>query len=995
MWNKKSDKTYIIDFVKKLEPTFCIPEWVFGIQNSDRQFHQEKKNHGNEKQFGNIKNPVKHEELWPHTQFYKSLEKRFVWKPLSLENGQKDYRVYYSIVNRLDYLEKLNIQFRYKKEPSKSHSKPFLEFEKRIRSIQDSYMYLILHMVTKNQFRDSQLLNCSNEISALEMYSPFEGDHKSFTVEDLPNLTSIAYNCNFWSDNVENPFLTGLDKNVDTVVDKIRAIFNKAIPKPCGTRLITTSTVKGWMKEGHVDIFRCIHRMTLASLLGVYDHCTEIPDFDARYKIYQYFAFIPPNPKQFGDWVAQNKLMWIYMIREYVFWTIKFLPELDSYLSSRYYYKSVVSNVFNAMDVIRKTFSRNVFESINCIDRTDDMNNSMHDFFLNESPYHEGSTFLTSRRKFVAGKSWFSFCNSYLEQINKANPNNWPRVKNEPFIDKFSKILDAIELEFFYTGKVESPDISLEIQVLDGILSRIPQSDPVGYEFLAIHFGVDETFIQKLREAEIYYEYETERSEFPKLANILLCKGKRDFLITTYFFRSLRKRNAIHVYTLPAEIANIQIKNFRKLFKIEDPEKPLPEEAGRYYICMSCGNLKSSVMTYNSGSTLNEEEKKYRSKAARAALRSSGIILNIENGHIYCNPTKTKNRNKSKKDISLQSVTKNKKRSNFENSNDDDEDDDDDDDTNSSSTPILSEYTSLFNDTHEQIVNLNKSSRPNHDFFSDEEDKDEEDEDEDEDEDEEDNDEDEEDENEDEDEDDEDEDGQSQNDKEESDGINFSNEFSTVRVENKKIENIVNKKKNESEEKKKAKYNKKQQQNCQCKTSPVNQVFMIGHAINIKNKMTVLLCPHCLTPTRLSRRNFQGLGGHLSCGCKQDEPEPIVCLVCFRVETKNEKFSMRRIFIDESPDPIICSVPLCNKQSCSAWVRNWSADILPLSSIERAREENLYTSKIGNVVFFRKQNQNVGPYKALKLALSNEAFEKRKNKQQIKNGKDNDIDEKQ
>lgn len=986
LYNKIPEKQRLIDFFG----ADMIPDWLFPPDPTSDNFKQ----------------------VWPHTQFYRdkfpadptspqytdnwTAPQRYLWKPLDIANGLEDYRIYYTMVNRMDYFERL-IAHRYS-DPNRQFDQKYIAMEQTARAAQDWYIQLALHMMMKNQFTDTELV-ARRPISALDMYGPHL--KLSFTVEEIPDFSIVINNCRFWGDEVDSPFTMDSDGHIDPEMTALIAAENKFIPHSCNRRSVITTVLKAWIKYGHINVYRCYLRIVIASLLGVYEHCAQIANFSARLKIYKWFIMMSPSPFQFAEWMSSNKFLTIYAVREHMFWTVKHLHALYDFLSERYYYRSVVYNINKSMDKVRKRFNRYVVDSRDCLPRMDDMGNSLDDFFRKEQCHSEFDVFVASQKKLQPGKAWFDWAEHFLDRSNKKNPDSWPRVMAESFTKKMVRTFAEYEIAYICSGRVSREDISKKSKILEACFERIAKdSDYNDYHALSLDpFKVSELSVCDIEMAETLYERETSRSEVGKAVAKLLTRGVEDFLIFQHFFKIKYAREVVSVYPLPLDWTKLQVEKFHELYNTRIGDA-LPPSAGLYYVCTSCGNIRSVTIEYNSGNNLTEKQLKRREKMKKSSLCCDGIQIDVTTGRKYCLPSKSKAG--AKKRGATPSISKyvnvsggNSDVSALQQFEDEEGVDDNDDDREEivelipddqiSELPTLDDLLGIDDDDDD---NDDEDEDDNPENFSSDEDDDD---------------------NKRNKEGDEDDDSESDNESSDDDddedstddekqssvkktqhykkskpskkkntrpkrNVKFDSStlttptVSTESMQNtmetttasdasisttKKIEKDVTVlRSKEREAKNRAKHLRQKSLIAECSITELWPVNMIGQLL-VLEKHIVVLCPHCLAVTRFSRYNFSGLGGEFSCGCKKVKEAPIRCTLCFKKTTEETRLFFF-VFDDERDSPCVRKMPFCNSSECK-WIKGWTQTFLKLSIIKKSYKENWYTSKMGTTGerFFR------------------------------------------
>jgi hypothetical protein len=326
------------------------------------------------------------------------------------------YRLYVTVANRLDYLERLICRLESagnetdETGQSLSDSEAFRNLILSLRSFQDRYQLISLHMELKNQYLDHELFaevdifegnrrykrddpeRCTQDlhfdytISPFSMFPPTE--RSVFDLEEVPDLPLIAY-CQFWGGSVDLPVK-------DPAMVELIDMLSKALPFACKGRSVTSILPNKWMKHENVTknvtIYRVMCRLIIASLLGCYPHCKITANFHVRRKTYRDFYLISPDPDVLAQWISNNKYLIVYIMREYLLYYIQLLPGINIYMMENYYWGSIVQNTFQGMDDIRErtnkiSLQRDRYGVMPVSLLRDNMFETIWDTFISESVY--------------------------------------------------------------------------------------------------------------------------------------------------------------------------------------------------------------------------------------------------------------------------------------------------------------------------------------------------------------------------------------------------------------------------------------------------------------------------------------------------------------------------------------------------------------------------------------------------------------------------------
>ncbi len=285
-----------------------------------------------------------------------------------------------------------------------------------LRSIQDQYQLLSLHMELRNVYTDDSVngrmgydspihseRGDSNPeyrfgITPLYMFAPMI-KHSIFDLEELPDLFILVSYCKFWGDKLELPF-----NNIELV--KLVALLSKALPYPCKGRSVTSILPNSWTskkmnnkynrnsneggtipnsdthtatmddeegEDGDLNfddsiqngatndnslIYKVMSRLILASKLGIYPHCKISANFKVRRKLYREFYLTPPSAEKLSAWISKNKYLVIYIMREFLFYCIQSISAINQFMKEKYYFNDIVTNAYQAMDEVRERTNR-------------------------------------------------------------------------------------------------------------------------------------------------------------------------------------------------------------------------------------------------------------------------------------------------------------------------------------------------------------------------------------------------------------------------------------------------------------------------------------------------------------------------------------------------------------------------------------------------------------------------------------------------------------
>jgi hypothetical protein len=636
-----------------------------------------------------------------HAGYYKGALHPYAWCPVRHPPGHPElYGIYYTLVNRIDYLERL-VQL---------GGGPRGPCYGALRELQDRYQMLSLHMELKNQYTNAELLERprkegaggAEDPSPAELYWPSEDT--AITREELPDLFLHSFYLKFWGDAVDLPWS-------DPQVLKIVDLLSKALPFPCKSRSVSTILPEDWFGEENTLVFRVVLRIILGGLLGLYEHCRVSANFHARRAVYRSFCLVLPRKHELDQWLHEHKRIITYSVREYIFWMLKDVASLHAYLHEHYYWRNLEESAFDAMDQLRRHFnsvmelSAHAEPVVDCSggilrqlhlgvarEETEDPSyftlpgheNVQRVFTAVPSSSPEGggvkrkrSTLYKPHLVAVAteeanrvrlpsepkptvllpwqpGFSGFEGVDEVLRAANKVNLRYCHRPIEKSFLDKVLFEMNLLDDQ----SQRKNPQLreaeesfpeSLRELMWEVILRQPDESAP--FDWLALVFGVSaDRTVEPLNHARYLYLQETDRSCVRNVLEAVARDDPYDYAVLRNYFTLLKKRNAFLVYDLPPEITLRQVAEYHRMYGTQMGQ-PLHKQAGLYFVCTNCGRLKSQVFD---SVTKSSKKKKNNSNSPRNVAKqkryshySVGISVHLMQRRLHC--SKKANRNYPKK----------------------------------------------------------------------------------------------------------------------------------------------------------------------------------------------------------------------------------------------------------------------------------------------------------------------------------------------------------
>lgn len=558
----------------------------------------------------------------------------YTWMPIRFTDPSKRHRLYATIVNRIDYLERLLTLL--------DASSP-VWMTQMILEVQDRYQLLSIFMERKGMYSDEELLVDSESTpSPSKVLYPHQD--KVFSVEELPDLTFEVMCCKFWGDPLNLPF-------DDPERVRMVGILSKALPSPCKGRSVTTILPDTWGDEPGEVVFDCMIRIIMGALLGVYDRCKVRANFRARRALYAWFCTMLPDKAAIGEWVKKNKYLIIYILREYTFYLIEFVPSLDHYMANHYYWHQMKKNASDAMDAVRS--------HVNAIMTAHSRGHPLCDWNLQgESVYEqylaEGCFYDDVTRDapvWYPGKSWFYGVASVLASYNKTNLDFCHRPIEASFLDMVTGVIRDIDDGRYANEEKKRIEQNFPKEWEDIIYRLILEGfnieEPVTYHWLVLWFKVKLSTIKDLEEAERLYVRETSRSKILTVLKKLAENNPYDYHVLKLFFFAMEKKMSILFYDLPEYHTQKQIESYWKMYETL-PGHPLDENAGCYYYCPNCGELKAKVVP--------SDAKVKSTKDRECTLHFERIAVNMITGERKCAKPASKSSPK-KRSVSTDAVS--------------------------------------------------------------------------------------------------------------------------------------------------------------------------------------------------------------------------------------------------------------------------------------------------------------------------------------------------
>ena len=600
-----------------------------------------------------------------HTEYYrKNVEKPFAWCPIYFGDKNPDYTVFYTTVNMIDYCERLIDTF----------TNMPITIESTIREIQDRYVLISLHMEQKNCYTNTQLFEQGEKgCSPFDLYRPRKDI--AFTIESLPDLFIHVYHCNFWGEDTEDPFDSPVDK-------KLMSFLKKLIPEPCKSRSLTDITSELWLdrskkkskkklSEKDANIMFDINiRLTLAGLLGIYDHCKKKANLGTRRKIYCWFYLRYPDKDTFSSWYNENSYLILYIMREFLLFSISHISAMQRYMVTYYYWTFITNNAYESMDYVRNYSNEYIGNGCNMHPLIDETGKSVMNQYCLEKYFHtikQDSDL--DYMHWHKNQDWFSAVHEYLFTANKTCLNYANRAMEKNFIDKVVEITLKEDSE---DGNIDPRWIAIheppqnkygdvfdkakEEELEDFIMNSDAFSEVKHeYGWIVRVYRVDWKSVSNIKHAERLMVQETSRSNLREVLKDIKMERPYDYAVIRCLFISFKKKFSIVFHKLPSFILEKQVETMKTVSETPKGER-LYAQAGLYYVCRSCGDVKTHVhdsrtqkrkdlSVEKEGENWVEEKMKQDNKdenIRELSMYFRGIAMDTTDGGLYCYVKKNK-----------------------------------------------------------------------------------------------------------------------------------------------------------------------------------------------------------------------------------------------------------------------------------------------------------------------------------------------------------------
>jgi hypothetical protein len=588
--------------------------------------------------------------------YYK--KSKFAWRPIEFADKLPGLQRYYSIVNRIDYCQSL-LDLADEKTPR--------EVTMALLEIQDSFQMLTLHMEMKNCYTDLDLEKDPDQISMLppaDFFEPSQGP--PFSISELPDVLNYLPYISFWRDSDGTP-------TDNMLIKRLLFLLYKCLPYPYKRRSFENAIVESWSdmiqrifgknsdkneqekermefeRKYTADIFQVTIRLTMASLLGIYEHCNVRANFRSRRRIYKWFCMNRPGQEEISTWILRYKELVLCSFREYLFYMIERVGGVSDFLGKTSYWNILKYNTFEMMDNARSQINLAIdryHEDYSISERgLENLWNSVESVFLPRGSQRMfGSNMDRDSESFVwfPGQSWFHRVQYDLDTMNRKILKNANRPKTAIFecmgLEKMEEV-EAFKKKYNQFNKdAVDPDFLLQ-SIRDCICERIKESDPfkpMSYFWLGdfpIRFNAN--CLNSLRDSEDMYESEEGASTLKDVLSFLYSYRPYEYQVLKCYFSAVRKKRGLLIYHFTEDAFDSQIQTLRRAYETEDT---LDSSAGLYYICPNCNSIKITVRDFS----------QHNNPDNIGGWTSEGVCINLDDEKFYCTKISSKDNPKKR-----------------------------------------------------------------------------------------------------------------------------------------------------------------------------------------------------------------------------------------------------------------------------------------------------------------------------------------------------------
>lgn len=579
--------------------------------------------------------------------YYDQKKNNYVWRPIVFAPDLPGLKIYYTLVNRMDYIQELLDRRGDAKE----------DVVMALLEVQDSYQLLSLHMEMKNTYGDSQLEEGQNKwtkISPVTVYDP-ESNGAPMSISEIPCVMSHLPYIAFWSEN--DGYATD-----NLLVQRILFLLYKCLPYPYKRRSIENAIVESWSdimqrvflknadkneqekermryeRDFTSDLYQVTIRIMLGSLFGVYEHCQTRANFRTRRKLYKWFCLNRPAQEEMSHWILKYKELVLCSFREYMFYMTSHVGGISDYLSRMSYWNILKYTTYESMDNVRAQINNSIdryHEDYTISDRgLDNLWNDTDTMCCRMSnKYYTDQVFSTEADNFewYPGLSWFYKVQRDLDASNRSMLKNTNRPKTDTFekmvLIKMNEIESKMKKGSINLHSVDPDFLSPEIvEYIKNKIRSADQFEKIPYQSLGdVPVRFNAKYLHVLQNAEELYEYEEGSVELKDTLCLFYSKMPYEYQVLKLFFTELIKKQGLVLYYATKDIFEKQIKGLNEIYETV-PGTKLDDSAGLYYLCPNCNNIKIVVRDVSSVNNPN----------SLGGWSSDGVCICLDTEKFYC-----------------------------------------------------------------------------------------------------------------------------------------------------------------------------------------------------------------------------------------------------------------------------------------------------------------------------------------------------------------------
>jgi hypothetical protein len=442
--------------------------------------------------------------------------------------------------------------------------------------------------------------------------------------------------------------------------------------------------------------FDCVLRIIVGALLGVHEQCRVRSHWYARHQIYRMFLLQTPDRAHLREWTHRHKRKITYAFRSFLLAELEDVPSLHQLLCDIYDWQSYAKNAFDAMDQVRRHFNKSmgqhaclppvvaspevgpmgltVFAPFGMLLYKSECNEIYRAlwrrylspgegdslrldslcyedvFFAPRPPFQQepgknknARTSLTadgyssqSLLPWSPGYSGFEGQEAMLATANKLHLRTAPRPMEADFITVINRIFRKLDEEHHSNERLWHVSRQVWTAEKRDVMWQLVCHEP-GYDkrycWLARTFGVRPfASIERLYAAETLYRRETNRTTIKYSLQQILAEDPYDYCALEHYFACVKRKFGLQLFYLPRHIAEKQVRLFHEIYGTL-PGEALHPDAGLYFYCPNCENIKTTVFDgILRRSKRKKKKKKKQGQSATTAVQQGSALGRVRQG---------------------------------------------------------------------------------------------------------------------------------------------------------------------------------------------------------------------------------------------------------------------------------------------------------------------------------------------------------------------------